>query len=237
MLTTENMVADHITTDLTTELDLTAEITKEKSKSEIFELLQKNWGGYFRQYQMALNELTSDFQIIDLDWKSRYGYSPIEHMKSRIKNPLSLLKKIEKKNIPFNQKAVQKQIFDIAGMRIVTTFIDDVYMMKEHIEKREDIRVMRVKDFIQNPKPSGYKSLHLVVQTKVILADDILWVPAEIQLRTSSMDFWAATEHKLNYKYEDGEVPADAKQQLVDLAASAFQMDKQMSLLRNQLLK
>lgn len=194
-------------------------------------------GWFFRQYEMALNELQSDFQIIDLDWKTKFGYSPIEHMKARVKNPLSLLKKIERKGIPFSMDAVQNNIRDIAGLRIVTTFLDDVYMMKEHIEQREDIQVLQVKDYIQNPKPSGYKSLHMVVKTQVILSHEVLWVPAEIQLRTSSMDFWAATEHKLNYKYEGGEVPEDARNQLYELSKSAFQMDEQMSMLRNQLLK
>ncbi|WCF06579.1 GTP pyrophosphokinase family protein [Paenibacillus thiaminolyticus] len=203
---------------------------------EILEVLQKHWGGFFRQYQMALNELKSDFQIIDLEWKTRHGYSPIEHIKGRIKDPLSLLKKMERKNIPFNQQIVQEEIRDIAGLRIVTTFIDDVYMMKEHIEQREDIRVIQIKDYIQNPKPSGYMSLHLVVQTQVILSEGVLWIPAEIQLRTSSMDFWAATEHKLNYKYQGGDIPDEAKKQLKALAQSSFQMDRQMSLLRNQLL-
>ncbi|EPY11242.1 MULTISPECIES: GTP pyrophosphokinase [Paenibacillus] len=207
------------------------------NKFELFEAIQKHWGGFFRQYEMALNELQSDFQIIDLDWKTKFGYSPIEHMKARVKNPLSLLKKIERKGIPFSMDAVQNHIRDIAGLRIVTTFLDDVYMMKEHIEQREDIQVLQVKDYIQNPKPSGYKSLHMVVKTQVILSHEVLWVPAEIQLRTSSMDFWAATEHKLNYKYEGGEVPEDARNQLFELSKSAFQMDEQMSMLRNQLLK
>lgn len=106
---------------------------------------------------------------------------------------------------------MQEQIRDIAGLRIVTTFIDDVYMMKEHIEQREDIRVIQIKDYIQNPKPSGYMSLHLVVQTQVILSEGVLWIPAEIQLRTSSMDFWAATEHKLNYKYQGETSPMKRK--------------------------
>lgn len=207
------------------------------NKFELFEAIQKHWGGFFRQYEMALNELQSDFQIIDLEWKTKFGYSPIEHMKARVKNPLSLLKKIEKKRIPFSMESVQNNIHDIAGLRIVTTFLDDVYMMKEHIEQREDIQVLQVKDYIQNPKPSGYKSLHMVVKTQVILSQEVLWIPAEIQLRTSSMDFWAATEHKLNYKYEGGEVPEDARNQLFELSKSAFQMDQQMSMLRNQLLK
>lgn len=210
------------------------------NRMDLFEMIQKYWDTLFNQYEMALNELKSDFQIIDLDWKTRYGYTPIEHIKARIKDPLSLLKKLERKNIALTPDifhTIQTEIFDIAGLRIVTTFIDDVYAMKEHIMEREDIRVIRIKDYIENPKPSGYKSLHMVVETKVITSSGILWVPAEIQIRTSSMDFWAATEHKLNYKYEGGDIPEDAKEQLVELSKASFLWDKQMSLLRNQLLK
>ncbi|MGZ9583971.1 GTP pyrophosphokinase [Paenibacillus marinisediminis] len=204
---------------------------------ELYEMLQNHWGGFYLQYKMALNELQSDFQIIDLEWKAQRGYSPIEHMKGRMKKAMSLFKKIEKKGISFTQEEVKEKIFDIAGLRIVTTFIDDVYLLKEHIEQREDIRVLRVKDYIQNPKPSGYKSLHMVVQTQIILSKEVLWVPAEIQIRTSSMDFWASTEHKLNYKYEGGEVPEEAKAELLELSQSAYELDKQMSKLRRQLLK
>lgn len=204
---------------------------------EKLEELLKNWNGFFLTYEMALNELQSDFKIIDLEWKARNGYSPIEHMKGRIKNPISLLRKIDKKGITFGQGAVKEQIHDIAGLRIVTTFIDDVYMLMEHISNREDIRVLHVKDYIQNPKPSGYKSLHMVVETQLILSEDVLWVPAEIQIRTSSMDFWASTEHKLNYKYEGETVPEDVKNSLVDISKVSYELDQQMSLLRRQMLK
>lgn len=212
-------------------------IAKHISNIELYEILEKDWGGFFLQYEMGLSELKTDFKIIDMEWKQKNGYSPIEHMKGRIKQPLSLLKKIEKRGIPFTREMVRDNIQDIAGLRIVTTFLDDVYMMKEHIEQREDIRVLKIKDYVQNPKPSGYKSLHMVVQTQIILSNEVLWVPAEIQIRTSSMDFWAATEHKLNYKYEGGEVPEDARTELIELAKASHQLDMQMSLLRKQLLK
>ncbi|WP_082415868.1 GTP pyrophosphokinase [Numidum massiliense] len=204
--------------------------------AELLDRIEKNWGTFFRQYEMALKELVSDFQIIDLEWQSKHGYSPIEHLKTRLKTPQSILKKLEKRNLPFSKESVQANIKDIAGLRIVTGFLDDVYMLSEHIDQREDIRVVEVKDYIQNPKPSGYKSLHLVVETQVILSNDVLWVPAEIQLRTLSMDFWASTEHKLNYKYEGGEVPEASKRQLMEIAEAAFSLDEKMSVLRSQLL-
>ncbi|WP_052427540.1 GTP pyrophosphokinase [Neobacillus niacini] len=209
---------------------------KEKIKIEVIQKVIDNWRGFFLLYQMALHELESDFKIIDLEWKTQHGYSLIEHMKTRMKTIKSLVEKIQKKEIQLTQEAVRNEIRDIAGVRIVTSFIEDVYMLKEHIEQREDIRMIRVKDYIQDSKMSGYKSLHLIVETQVILSNEILWVPAEIQVRTSAMDFWASTEHKLNYKYQGETIPEDAKKQLIELAKASSLMDKEMSRLRAKLL-
>ncbi|CAH2714764.1 GTP pyrophosphokinase YwaC [Neobacillus rhizosphaerae] len=209
---------------------------KEKIKIEVIQKVLDNWRGFFLPYQMALHELESDFKIIDLEWKIQHGYSVIEHMKIRFKTLRSLVEKIQRKEIPLTQEAVRNEIRDILGVRIVTSFIDDVYMLKEHIEQREDIRMIRIKDYIQDPKMSGYKSLHLIVETQVFLSNEIIWVPAEIQIRTSAMDFWASTEHKLNYKYQGETVPEDAQKQLIELAKASSLMDKEMSNLRTKLL-
>ncbi|AQT83306.1 GTP pyrophosphokinase YwaC [Paenibacillus larvae subsp. larvae] len=205
--------------------------------TELIEALVNDWGGFLREYQMALNELTSDFQIVDLEWKTKYGYSPIEHLKNRMKTPVSLIKKMQKRGLSFDRESIRANIHDIVGIRIVTSFIEDVYMLKEHIEQREDIRVIRVKDYIKEPKPSGYKSLHLVVETQIILSSGVIWVPAEIQIRTSAMDFWASTEHKLNYKYQGENVPDTDQKQLYNLAKAASLLDQEMSVLRNRLLE
>lgn len=212
------------------------DMLKKKMKIEVIQKVLDNWRGFFLPYQMALHELESDFKVIDLEWKTQHGYSPIEHMKTRMKKLSSLVEKIQRKEIPLTQEAVRNEIRDILGVRIVTSFIDDVYMLKEHIEQREDIRMIRVKDYIQDPKMSGYKSLHLIVETQVILSNEIIWVPAEIQIRTSAMDFWASTEHKLNYKYQGETIPEDAQKQLIELAKASSLMDKEMSRLRTKLL-
>ena len=136
---------------------------QETHKIDLVQTVLKNWKGFFIPYEMALYELKSDFNIIDLEWKSKHGYSPIEHMKTRLKTIMSLVEKIENKEIPLTQESIKQEIRDIVGVRIVTSFIDDVYLLKEHIEQREDIRMIRVKDYIKEPKKSGYKSLHLVV--------------------------------------------------------------------------
>lgn len=209
-------------------------------KFEMIEAVRNEWMPFVKSYEMVLIELESDFKILDLEWNATYGYSPIEHIKTRLKSPTSLIKKIESRNIVFDQEEITKAIKDIAGIRIVTGFIDDVYMMLEHIKQREDLRIIQIKDYIENPKPSGYRSLHVIVESQVILSNAVVWVPAEIQLRTLSMDFWASLEHKLQYKYKNSEdihgVPDKDRQLLKDVAISSFENDIQMSKLRQNLL-
>lgn len=207
-------------------------------KFEMIEAVKSEWMPFVKSYEMVLIELESDFKILDLEWNATYGYSPIEHIKTRLKTPTSLIKKIEGRKIEFSQAAISSAIKDIAGIRIVTGFIDDVYMMLEHIKQREDLRITQIKDYIENPKPSGYRSLHVIVESQVILSNDVVWVPAEIQLRTLSMDFWASLEHKLQYKYKNsGEIPAKDKELLKNVAISSFNNDVQMGELRRRLLK
>jgi len=199
--------------------------------------LKNEWVPFFKRYEMVLKELKSDFDILDLEWQAIYGYSPIENIKARLKQPISLLKKIERKGVPFEQEAINENIRDIAGIRIVTSFLDDVYMMLEHIKKREDLRIVEVKDYIQNPKPSGYRSLHVIVESKLILSDSVIWVPAEIQIRTLSMDFWASLEHKLQYKYKGmDEIPEEDREILKQVAVTSFTNDVKMNQLRKKLL-
>lgn len=209
-------------------------------KLQMVEAIKNEWVTFIKSYEMALIELESDFKILDLEWNATYGYSPIEHIKTRLKNPTSLIKKMESRNVIFNQEDISKSIKDIAGIRIVTGFIDDVYMLLDHIKQREDLRITEIKDYIETPKPSGYRSLHVIVESKVILSNTVIWVPAEIQIRTLSMDFWASLEHKLQYKYINSgyikEIPDKDKQLLQDVAVSSFQNDIEMSKLRQKLL-
>lgn len=206
-------------------------------KFEMIESMQKKWMPFIKRYEMVLVELESDFKILDLEWNATYGYSPIENIKTRLKNPTSLIKKVEERNVVFDQGEISKHIKDIAGIRIVTGFIDDVYMMLEHIKQREDLKITEIKDYIENPKASGYRSVHVIVESQVILSNAVVWVPAEIQIRTLSMDFWATLEHKLQYKYKtSGQIPDQDREHLKEVAMSSFQNDVKMSALRQKLL-
>lgn len=191
---------------------------------------------FFKEYEMGLLELTSDIEIIDLEWQARHGYSPFEHVKSRIKAPLSLRDKLNRKGIPITLDDIRANIFDIIGVRIVTTFEEDVYKICELLSGRSDLRIVRVKDYIKNPKPSGYKSLHLIVETELVLSEGVKWIPAEIQIRTLAMDFFASTEHKLQYKYNTKQLSDEIRRELREVADASAELDRKMTEVRNTIL-
>lgn len=143
-----------------------------EDQSELIKLVE-DFSYLFKEYEMGLLELKSDIEIIDLEWQAKYGYSPFEHVKTRIKSPLSLKDKLKRKGIDYSLESIQQNIFDIIGVRIVTTFEDDVYKIYDILNGRNDLRIKRVKDYIKNPKQSGYKSLHLIVETELVLSEGV----------------------------------------------------------------
>lgn len=206
-----------------------------ESMSEAHQLFDE-FSLFYKEYEMGLLELQSDIEIIELEWESKYEYSPFEHIKTRIKTPMSLREKIERKHVPFSLQGIRDNIFDIIGVRIVTTFEDDVYKIYDMLKNRSDLRIKRVKDYIKNPKPSGYKSLHLIVETELVLSEGAKWIPAEIQIRTLAMDFFASTEHKLQYKYNTRELSDQIKKELYEVAVASSKLDEQMTHVRNAIL-
>lgn len=186
-------------------------------------------------YRLALKELENKVETLKTEWKMRDGYSPIEHIKSRVKEPKSILQKLERKGYALSFENIETHIHDIAGMRIVCAFVKDIYRLADHFNAREDIRVLEIKDYIDQPKPNGYQSLHVIVAVPLILLDGTKWVKAEIQLRTLAMDFWASMEHILYYKY-DKQLPAHVADELKSAARAADELDKKMLRLRREIL-
>ncbi|UBH22837.1 GTP pyrophosphokinase family protein [Macrococcus armenti] len=206
-----------------------------EDQSELIKLVE-DFSYLFKEYEMGLLELKSDIEIIDLEWQAKYGYSPFEHVKTRIKSPLSLKDKLKRKGIDYSLESIQQNIFDIIGVRIVTTFEDDVYKIYDILNGRNDLRIKRVKDYIKNPKQSGYKSLHLIVETELVLSEGVKWVPAEIQIRTLAMDFFASTEHKLQYKYNTKKLSDSIRQELREVADVSSVLDRKMTEVRNTIM-
>lgn len=173
-------------------------------------------------HRFAIDEVMTKVNILRSEFQQLHDYNPIEHVGSRLKSPESIVKKAKRKGIALNSEALRAQMFDIAGIRLTCSFVSDIYRMRELLLRQPNLRLLEERDYIQNPKPNGYKSLHLIVEVSVYLTDRVEKVPLEIQLRTIAMDFWASLEHKIYYKY-DKEVPAhltDALKLAADVAAS-----------------
>ncbi|GAA1723523.1 GTP pyrophosphokinase family protein [Isoptericola hypogeus] len=184
-------------------------------------------------YQCAIDEVATKVDILRRDFESAYDYSPIEHVRTRLKSPDSLLEKALRQGTDLTVPAVRAEIRDIAGIRITCSFVSDVYWIAEMLSAQPDLRLLATKDYIANPKPNGYRSLHLILDVPVFLSDRTEHVPVELQIRTIAMDFWASTEHKLAYKYRT-DMPPELAAELDDAARVAADLDARMGRLRDQ---
>ena len=185
-------------------------------------------------YNSALKEINTKLEILNDEFQHVHQYNPIEHIKSRIKRPESIVKKLKKHGYESTIENMVKYVNDIAGIRVICSFTSDIYRIAEMIINQNDIRVLSVKDYIMNPKPSGYKSYHLIVTVPIFLADRIVDAKVEIQIRTVAMDFWATLEHKIHYKFE-GNAPEDIKRELVECANMVSELDAKMLSLNEQI--
>ncbi|MNO65953.1 GTP pyrophosphokinase YwaC [compost metagenome] len=195
----------------------------------------KEWKKLPMLYQLALDELKNKIKLIQTEWKVLNGYSPIEHIKTRIKEPKSILEKLERKGYELTVDNMVTYIHDIAGMRIVFSFAQDIYLLLDHLKKRDDLKIIEIKDYIANPKPNGYQSLHVIIAVPLTLFEGQRWMKVEIQMRTLAMDFWASMEHILFYKYEK-QVPSHVVMELTEAARAADSLDKKMHRLRKEIM-
>ena len=189
---------------------------------------------FLMEYQFAVKEVLTKVTILREEFLQLHRYNPIEHVTSRIKKPESIVRKVARRGIAPELPLIREAITDIAGIRITCSFIADTYRILETITAQDDVRVVVVKDYIAEPKPNGYKSLHAIVEVPVFLSTGTLQVPVEVQLRTIAMDFWASLEHKIYYKY-DGDVPAALVRDLRDAAMTAEALDATMESLHRDL--
>lgn len=182
---------------------------------------------FMMRYKFALDEINTKINILKQEFHYTHDYNPIENVTSRVKSPESIFKKIRKKDVELSFSALEENIKDIAGIRIVCSFEMDIYKISEMLQKQDDIKVMEVKDYILNPKPNGYRSLHLLLVVPVFMSESVEEVCVEVQIRTIAMDFWASSEHKIYYKYNK-EVPANILRELKEAADSARNLDLKM---------
>ena len=178
-------------------------------------------------YECAIMEVETKFRVLNHELSLEYDNNPIESIKTRVKSYDSILKKIRRKNIPLNLRAIEDNLKDIAGVRVICSFPDDIYKLAESFLKQDDITLIERKDYIKNPKPSGYRSLHLIVQVPIFLQNEKKMVNVEVQFRTIAMDFWASLEHKIYYKFE-GDAPDYISRELQECAQMVSELDDKM---------
>jgi Uncharacterized protein conserved in bacteria len=151
-------------------------------------------------YSSALEEISTKLKILDDEFQVIHKHNPIHHMERRVKGTRSLLSKLERKSLPVTVESAKDNIFDIAGMRVICNYIEDIYVLEKLLLKQEDIKLLKRKDYIEKPKENGYRSLHIVISVPVFLSESVEHTPVEIQIRTIGMDMWASLEHKMRYK-------------------------------------
>lgn len=191
-----------------------------------------NWDVVLAPYAQAVDELKIKLRGMRAQFEYESRHSPIEFITGRVKPIASIIKKSEDKNIPLAQ--IEQELQDIAGIRIVCQFVDDIYAIVELIKIRKDLTVIEEKDYIKKNKDSGYRSYHMIIKYPVETIHGAKQITTEIQVRTLAMNFWATNEHSLNYKY-NGSIPVDIENRLKRAAEAAFKLDEEMSKIRDEI--
>ena len=184
-------------------------------------------------YRCAMMEVETKFNVLNEEFSLRYDRNPINGIKSRLKRLDSIQEKLHRKQLPFDMQTIETHIHDVAGVRVVCAFVEDVYLLAEALLKQDDVMLIEKKDYIANPKPNGYRSLHLIVTVPIFLEHEKRVMQVEIQLRTIAMDFWASLEHQLRYK-KDFDFTEDMVKELQDCADLSARLDARMDLLRQR---
>lgn len=191
------------------------------------------WNSVMFLYRSALKKATTKIEILNDEFRNVHQYTPIEYVKSRIKTPESITKKLKRNGFEDDIVNMVSQCFDIAGIRVVCSFVPDIYRLAEMIRKQPDVKIMVTKDYIAHPKDNGYKSFHMLGTLPIFLSDDnSVETPVEIQIRTIAMDFWASLEHKIYYKFE-GDAPHYIREDLKECSDIVGMLDEKMLQLNN----
>lgn len=214
-------------------------LMKTLATDELLDMIRENSLPYQRllsYYRCAMMEIETKFRVLDDQFSLKYDRNPIESIKTRLKTPESLIKKLRKRNLPITIKSVEENICDVAGIRVICSFPEDIYTLADCLLKQDDITLIEIKDYIKTPKPSGYRSLHLIVEVPIFLENEKKLVKTEVQLRTIAMDFWASLDHKLRYKKNIS--PAEAaeiSESLKRCAEKIADLDCQMEEIKNRI--
>ncbi len=183
------------------------------------------------RYSCAIKEVRTKFDVLNSEFNVRYRRNPITSISSRLKSSSSIMNKLARKGLDFTLENVENNLYDVAGIRVVCSYVDDIYVLAQALAKQDDITVIKEKDYIKNPKPNGYRSYHMIVSVPVFFSDQTKDMAVEVQIRTIAMDFWASLEHQLKYK-QDVPNQREIVEQLTDCAERIAAVDEQMRQVR-----
>lgn len=195
-----------------------------------------DWETVIFLYRSALKQINTKIDILNDEFQQRHKYNPIEHVKSRIKTPESIVKKLKRHGYESSIENMVRYVNDIAGIRVTCSFTSDLYLIADMISRQTDLTILTVKDYMKNPKESGYRSYHMLVSVPVFLSDSVVETKVEIQIRTVAQDFWATLEHKMHYKFE-GNGPEYITKELKQCAKYIADLDEKMQELNNEIQK
>lgn len=194
----------------------------------------KSFDRLMMEYHSVMMEVETRLNVLNADFSQEYNRNPFESIKSRLKSPESIYEKLRRRGFPITVESIRKNLTDVAGLRVICSFPDDIYRLAELLIQQDDIILERRKDYIQNPKENGYRSLHLILSVPIFLPSGKEYVKVEVQFRTIAMDFWASLEHKLKYKKDVADTD-EIERQLKKCADSIEELDYQMQEIRNKI--
>jgi putative GTP pyrophosphokinase len=188
------------------------------------------------RYQSAIREVRTKLENLDEEFQLRHKRNPIHHMQSRLKTVQSITEKLQRRNLPVSFASAAENLYDIAGIRVICSYISDIYTVADLLKNQDDIVLIKEQDYITTPKKNGYRSLHLVLQVPVFLAEGKVWVPVEVQIRSIAMDLWASLDHQLRYK-EPQRIPKELSAELLRTAKDMAEIDLRMQRIYNMVEK
>ncbi len=189
-------------------------------------------------YNCALLEIETKFRVLNQQFSLEQEHNPIETIKTRLKSPESIFEKMRRKNLPLKVEAIEENLNDVAGIRVICPFINDIYCLADCLLQQDDVTLIERKDYIKNPKENGYRSLHLIVETPIFLQDEKKMMKVEVQLRTIAMDFWASLEHRMRYKKNlNAELSKMLSTELKDCAETSAGLDIRMGKIKDMIEK
>lgn len=187
------------------------------------------------RYRCAMMEVETKFKVLNEQFSLEHDRNRIESIKTRLKSMDSILEKLHRRKLPITLSSMEENLNDVAGVRVICSFVDDIYVLVDCLLRQDDVTLLQVKDYIKHPKANGYRSLHLIISIPIFLQEETHYMKVEVQLRTIAMDFWASLEHKIHYKFE-GDAPESIKNELVECARMVSDLDARMLSLNEEIL-